>query len=250
MKTFRDKLYRPILLQGLAMCVCLALWSPLAMAADETKTIYVNVDPGTSEEKNVGCGFTLVEKNDTELIVNLTSSGTITKSELVSSAPNQNWTKVSETQWKLTGVAPNEKFWCVIKAKVAKGGGQGTGGGGDTWNWMSVSDVDLDGDTDNDSTTAHRPPSESDAEDLKEYPTGPTDNTIGLIVPLNDDNDVSWLYRDEFSTLERATDDDVLDVKLKIDAKKAGQFTAATAGYLYRYDDAGNLDFMPGRIQL
>ncbi len=247
MKALRNRSHSAVLVQCLTMCVCLALWASSAMGADETKTIYVDVDPGTSEENNVGCGYMLVEKNDTDLIINLTSSGTIAESQLVSSAPNQNWTKISETQWKLTGVAPNEKFWCVIKAKVVKGGGQGGGqgaGGGDPWRWMSVSDVDLDADTDNDSQAAHRPPSESDDEDLEEYPTGPTDNVIGLIVPLNDNNDVSWDYRDSKKSMDRAADPDIMDMKLKIDAKKAGAFVMYCDGAatLYRYDDAGVAD--------
>jgi len=201
------------------------------MGANETKTISVNVDPGESETENVGCGFTLVDKNDTELIINLTtSSGIIVKSELVSSAPNQKWTQISETQWKAIGVKPTKEFWCIIKAQVAKEGEQG---GGEIWRWMSVSDVKLD------------------AEGLMEYPTtGPTDNVIRLIVPLNDDNDFSWSIRDfgssAFSSVadtkaRLGTDDDVLETVLKINAKKSGQFTSA-AGYLWIYDKDGNRD--------
>lgn len=229
----------------ITMLVFLTMFSSSAFSAGDTKIVNVNVDPGTSQENSVACGFELIEKMDTELILNLYSpSGTIVKSELVSCSLENQWTKIDEKQWKLTSVDPNDKYWCVIKVKIS---GKGNGGEGDSWRWVSVSDIDLDGDTDNNSIAPHRPPSESDAEDLKEYPISTDEIVIGLIVPLNDDNDIAWDKRDDFITMDRDKDDDILDLKLKISAKKKGhtQYLVLTGkndcGGLWWYDDAGNL---------
>jgi len=237
----------------------------VAMGDDPILPIFVNIDPGESKEKNVGCGFPLIEINGTILEINLSSSkGPIKKSERVECNPDNEWRKFKvggvefQSKWRceklpedeqLPGnpdwrVDPHESFWVIIRAKVdAAAGGKGT----DPWRYMSVSDVDLDGDTDNNSATAHRPPSEIDSEDLKEYPTGLSDDTIGMIVPLNDDNDVSWATRDCKKSMDRTVDDDIMDMKLKIGAKRDGAFCMYNeTSYFYRYDDAGVEDGDPG----
>jgi len=203
--------------------------SGVAMGDDPVLPITVWVDPGVSKAKNVGCGFPLIENVGTILEINLRSSkGPITESERVECNPDNEWRKVEvggvvfQSKWRceklpddeqLEGnpdyrVDPDESFWVIIRAKVAPAAGGKAGG--TPWLYMSVSDVDLDGDTDNGNTTTHRPPDKSDYEDLKEYPTGPMDNTIGLLVPLNDDNDVSWNNRDNKKQMD-PNDDELLN---------------------------------------
>lgn len=224
--------------------------SGVAMGDDPVLPIDVWVNPGESKEKNVGCGFPLIEINGTILEINLHSTkGYITKSERVECNADNEWRKFKvggvefQSKWRceklpedeqLPGnpdwrVDPHESFWVIIRAKVDAAAG---GKGADPWRYMSVSDVDLDGDTDNDNTAAHRPPSQSDAEDLKEYPTGPSDNTIGLLVPLNDDNDVSWDNRDNEKQMD-LNDDELLNLKLNINPKRDGHTSYISALWCY-----------------
>lgn len=210
-----------------------------SLADGASKNLSVNVDPGLTQSDNVGCGFSLMEDMDNTLDLCLYSNlGRIVKAWLISCAPGQDWHRVDEspTHWRLSGVSPAEPFYCIIKVQIVPPG-EGDKHGGPIIRYMSVSDVDLDADTDNNSTSAHRPPDEGEAEDLAEYPTSSSDNAIGLLVPVNDDNDVSWTERDYKKSLDYDQDDDVLAVKLKINAKKAGSFGISSG--LYCYDSSG-----------
>lgn len=232
-------------ISGLAYisCLVLSIISMVAYGAAETKDINVDIDKGVSRSKNVGCGFYLIEKLDTKLIINLHSDdGQIVESTLVSTNSDHVWVKKSEKKYVLTGLAPNEEFWCVIKARIKHEEHGGGGGGGEPpWRWMSVSDVDYDGDTNNDSNAKHRPPGHSIEEDRREYPINDDDKTIGLIVPMNDDNNVSWERRDNSpsGSMDRHKDEEILDLELKINAKKAGT-TKGWGLYLSEYDEDGN----------
>ncbi|MCD4824706.1 MAG: hypothetical protein K8S55_08865 [Phycisphaerae bacterium] len=114
-------------------------------------------------------------------------------------------------------------------------------GDGTTPHWSIKStkfaDVDLDADTDNNSVEAHRPPDESVSEDAKE------DEVVGLLIGLNDDNDVDWDRRDCYHSMDRDKDDDILDMKLKIDITKVAFPIVGTTEYwipLWCYDDQGH----------
>ena len=197
-----------------------------AYAQDDTKSITVYVDPGVSYNQNVGAGFDLIEKEATVLNIHLAiSKGTIIESHLISVASGANWSKVSgsETDWQCAGVGPNDDFWCVIMCLIG-----GPGEGGPTYRWMSVSDVDVDADTDNNNFGAsHRPPSRSEDEDHSEYPGILTGELLALVVPINDDNDVSWDWRDGWSPMDRDCDPDVLDFALEIHPKHDGAWGSA-----------------------
>ncbi|NBC05577.1 MAG: hypothetical protein GVY26_00105 [Bacteroidetes bacterium] len=165
----------------------------------DTKTINVDVTPGKSLAKNVGCGFESIVKDSNTLIVNLTcTEGAIEESVLVEWADGQDWSQVdgSPTKWRLTGVAPWEEFFCVIKCKIVVGqegenGAAGAaGGGGEMWRWMSVSDVDCDIDADNDSTASFKPASQSDTEDKAEFPGDDAPDCVpGVVIGVNNDHD-------------------------------------------------------------
>ncbi len=195
-----------------------------AYAQDDTKSITVYVDPGVSYNQNVGAGFDLIEKEATVLNIHLAiSKGTIIESHLISVASGANWSKVSgsETDWQCAGVGPNDDFWCVIMCLIG-----GPGEGGPTYRWMSVSDVDVDADTDNNNlNTSHHPPSRSEDEDHCEYPGVSAEDIIGLIVPVNDDNDVNWEERDGGPPMNRDEDPDVLDFVLEIHPKRDGEWS-------------------------
>jgi hypothetical protein len=223
---------------AVASLLVLLLAASAALAQNDVKSITVNVDAGTTQENNVGAGFALIEQLATELNVHLTSvQGEIKSSELVSAAPGVNWVKVSETHWRAAGVGPNDPFWCVIKCEMAFPGGQGGEGGEPPIRWMSVSYVDLDADTDNDSQAAHRPPSRSEEEDHLEYPGAVASDVIGLIIPINDNNDVNWLVRDGSTPMNRDEDPDILDHVLEIRPRKAGEWTALFyGGFQYTED--------------
>ena len=209
--------------------------------ADERR-IDVCVDRGHSAAQNVGAGFQLVTQQDTELHIYLYSNeGTIVKSDMVSWASDTKWSKVSEseTHWRGIlasgtsgeGIGPNHHFWCVIRCTMV----YDTEGEGPVYRWMSVSDVDLDADTDNDNLgTSHRPPSRSESEDYHEYPGVLSEEIVGLIVPVNDNNDVAWHTRDGNSPMNRTLDADVLDFGLEICPKRDGQWIT-TFPNLLRY---------------
>jgi len=226
--------------RGLAIVFVLplAIFSAQARAdAPPPKEITVNVDPGKSYQGNVGAGFNLVEQEATELKINLNSSeGTITKSELVSCAPGANWSKIDETHWHCTGIGPNDKFWCVIKCTLT----YPPGGTGDPIRWMSVSDVDFDADSNNNADPfSHRPPSRSQDEDYNEYPGVLSTDPIGLVIPIDDDNQVNTTWRDGgLSAMNYDTDLDVLNAVLEIHPKKAGVWNEAFPG-VTRYTEDG-----------
>lgn len=88
---------------------------------------------------------------------------------------------------------------------------------------MSVSYVDMDGDTDNDSVAPHRPPSRLNDEDYWEYPGVKGSDVVGLIMPINDNNDTSWERRDSHTPLD-PNDPETLHLKLDIRPRKAGQW--------------------------
>ncbi len=212
----------------------LVLCSAVTNAQVDVKSITVNVDPGTSLENNVGAGFSLLEKEVTQLNVHLTSSKTIKSSSLVASAPGANWTKVTETHWRAAGIGTNDEFWCIILCIMDNNGG---GGSGPILRWMSVSHVDMDADTDNDSQNAHRPPSRSEAEDEIEYPGVVASDVLGLLIPVNDNIDVSSTVRDGSEPMSRSQDPDVIDHVLEVRPRKAGEWYAVFLhGYQYVED--------------
>jgi len=226
------------------------------------KTINVNVEPGQSYTGNVGAGFDLIDQTATQLNIRLSSDkGTIVKSEKLSNAPGTIWFKVKknaqgqedpngtedETHWRCTGIGPNDHFWCIIKCTMAYQGGPGKGGGTPE-RWMSVSDVDFDADTDNDNlATPHHPPSYSQSEDYHEYPGVYSGELIGLIVPVNDNNDVGWNWRDGGFPMNRDADPptpgdpDVLDAALGICPKKAGTWWPIVSSDICLYTNDGTL---------
>ncbi len=205
----------------------------------ETKDITVDVDPGLTYEGNVGAGFNLIQNTATRLNIHLTSSrGTIVKSELISSS-GAAWTKYNETYWVCEGIGPNDHFWCIIKCTMAYPGGPG-GPGQPPIRWMSVSDVDFDADTGNASPYDHRSPSRSQDEDYKEYPGVLATEPIGLVIPVNDSNHVSWSQRDWGLPMSYSTDTmDVLDAFLEIRPKKGGSWDETCPGAV-RYTQDGS----------
>lgn len=167
----------------------------LACPANAGQTISksVNVDPGTSKEKNVGCGFGDLSNDVYELKIELTSKDEIVDSGIDEQASDGvAWKRDdgSKTKFTIAGVDPNKRFWVVIWAEIKpKAGGNG-GGGGKIIRWMSVSDVDVDADTDNDSIDNPRKPSESETEDFAEFPGYHAPSTVpGLVIGVNDDHD-------------------------------------------------------------
>jgi predicted outer membrane repeat protein len=223
--------------------------------ADGPHDITVNVDDGHSYQGNVGSGFLLVEKEATELTIELTTSeGTIESSSLVEGAKGADWDKVdgSETLWKCTGIGPNDKFWCVIRCTIKKpttamaqrtGQGKGQGGGeAEDPRWMSVSDVDFDADSDNDSPAAHRPPSRTQDEDYNEYPGALSDTPIGLVIPVDDDHEVNTTARDGgLTAMNYDQDTHVLDSVIEITPKKAGTWDVTPRGMRWYRQDGSNL---------
>ncbi len=202
-----------------------AVFTALALLATTAqgnlRSVDVNVDPGTSRDNNVGAGFSLVTKEATKLDIHLYSSkGTIVESAVEWSAAGIVWEKKSETHFQAVGVCPNTPFWCRIRSTlVYEGKGEGV-----VERWMSVSYVDLDADTDNNSTAPHRPPSRSQDEDHWEYPGVKGSDVVGLVIPINDNNDNSWPQRDSWTPLNPA-DPEALRLKLDVRPRKAGKWS-------------------------
>lgn len=119
-------------------------------------------------------------------------------------------------------------------------GGEGEGGEAKKLEFeVRVGDIDLDADTDNDSADTHRPPSASLDEDTAEYPQTAEDTVVGLLLPLNDNNDVSWENRDSKKYMTNyAADKEILNAILKINARKAGTFTILGGSHYWLYDHA------------
>ncbi len=245
--TIARKVHQTFLNRGSCLAVLLTGVLQLeAYAQADQRRIDVCVDGGHSEVQNVGAGFQLVTQQNTELHIHLYSNeGRIVKSDMLSWASDTKWSKVSEseTHWRGTlatgaseeGIGPNHHFWCVIRCTMAYDGE----GEGPVYRWMSVSDVDLDADTDNDNLGAtHRPPSRSESEDYHEYPGVLSKEIVGLIVPVNDNNDVAWYRRDGVPPVDRVLDPDVLDFRLEICPKKDGQWVT-TFPNVWRYTADG-----------
>jgi len=224
--------YRASGLRGLTILMVLVF---AARPAEAAPGIIVDVNPGESYEGNVGLGLGLLTNAATQfdLLLN-SSSGTIVRSDVLSQ-PGTIWKKVklnaqwqedpngteSQTHWRCTGIDPNDPFWCIIRCTMTYPGPGG--GGGEVYRWMSVSDVDFDADTDNNRAAAHRPPSRSLDEDYNEYPGVLVIDPIGLVIPIDDDNQVETRMRDGgLSAMNYDTDSEVLDAILEIHPKKAG----------------------------
>ncbi len=108
---------------------------------------------------------------------------------------------------------------------------------------VRVGDLDLDADTDNNSSADHRPPSETLDEDDKEYPASESasDFVVGLLLPLNDNNNVSWDNRDNKKYITNYADDkEVLNAILRINARKPGTLSILNMvpASCWVYDDA------------
>ncbi len=214
------------------------------------KEITVNVEPGHSYGRNVGAGFDLIDRTATQLNIHLWSDkGTIVKSEKLFNPQSTIWFKVKknaegqedpdgtedETHWRCTGIGPNDHVSCIIKCTMAYDGG----GSGIPERWMSISDVDFDADTDNNNGAAHRPPTQCQDEDFAEWPVYPTTTVLGLVIPLNDSNHVSWSQRDWGSPMSYAPNyRDVLNAPLTVNPRKCGEWTLI-AGCCKRYTEDG-----------
>jgi len=114
---------------------------------------------------------------------------------------------------------------------------------------MSVSDVDFDADSDDNSPDPHRPPSRSQDEDFNEYPGVLETAPIGLVIPIDDDNQASTTSRDgDLLEMNYDTDLDVLNAVLEIHPKKAGAWNE-TFPYVTRYtEDGTNLLYANKRL--
>lgn len=177
----------------LVSVLAVGLLTVSAASAGQTETKQVNVDPGKTKEKNVGCGFGDLSDDVYELKIELTSEHEIVDSGIDEQAGDGViWQQDGAvTKYKIAGVTPNKRFWVVIWAEIKPKGEGGEGGeAGKIIRWMSVSDVDADADTDNDSGANPRVPSESDDEDFAEYPGYQAPPTVpGLVIGVNDDHD-------------------------------------------------------------
>ncbi len=248
----------------LVIAITLIAVSSTAMADDPviTQEVTVKVKKAGDESTISAVGFGHFEKAHV-LKLKMTAPGdmSIKESHCDDEAGTIMWqpdpegsneTTAKSHTWKALGILPDfnmtdeEKshaanFWGILVG----GGGQGGQGGTPPEFEARVPDVDIDGDTDNNSTDAHRPPAETQDEDTKEYAqgAGTEDDRVGLIIGINDDNDVNWTARDYelhgASGADYGKDDEILELKLKINARKAGTLDVSTvSGPLWCYDEA------------
>ncbi len=206
------------------LMVAMIISISLTSLVDAAQTIVrIDIDDSSKTiESNEGEGAGHIGEDNHTIIVYLDSQYDFT-SELHSNAPGIIWEKITEFSWKLVGVDRNQDHWAMFKCTM-KMGGSGTE---PVLRWGSISDIDYDGDTDHNGLRASRfAPSGSDAEDKKEYTDTLNAYAMGVIIPVNDDNDVTWDRRDSWAELDLANDDDdIVENHLTVHARQSGDWT-------------------------
>lgn len=208
--------------------LCLTTGLAATYASANPITITINVDAGLTRINNVGAGVPeIITDHGTEINIQLTTQqGQIleTAIELPAGAA---WVKNPNdpTKYKVTGIGPNDPFWCIIEV-LRWGPGGGGGGTQLTKRWTSVSDIDIDADTDNTALgVPHRTPQLTDTEDFAEHPVGPASaEVLGLLIPIDDNIDVVDTWRDAsiLGTFDYQKDPDILDAVMTVHARKKG----------------------------
>ncbi len=194
----------------------------ICMATDIPDMIIYVDSSGNSLDENAAASAPHITQDVNTFTVELRSKEKLYVVNIIESSADVSWERIGLNKFEAHGLERNDEVWITFECMFATE--VGSGGGKLEDKYASLSDIDFDADTTHMfNKDEHYKPEGNLEEDQYEYPEFPNGGVLGLIIPLNDDNDNNWDERDNVKGLDPEGDDDeIVQTQLSVQAMKSG----------------------------